>query len=244
MPRLLPAAAALAVLLTLAPAAIAKPVHKQALGEYFGPYLPKKLHDCRTCHLPDPPDFKEGDEKPQNAFGERLVAVKQELRKAGKKTTIADRLEAILDEDSDGDGVSNLLEILAGRYPGDPSDRPTDAELAAAKKTVALWKKYRQSYPWRPYEAVKRPAVPAVKNAAWVKTPIDAFIVAEHERVGLTPRPAPPTSRPSPSISGPTCPRSSTTAAPATCPILRTTRKATTNRTIPLAPAWPPSSTS
>jgi hypothetical protein len=185
-------ALSLAALLLGAAPALARPAHKQALAEYFGPYLPKKLHDCRTCHLPDPPDFKEGDEKPQNAFGERLVAVKQELRKAGKKTTIADRLEAILDEDSDGDGVSNLLEILAGRYPGDPSDRPTDAELAAAKKTVALWKKYRQSYPWRPYEAVKRPAVPAVKNAAWVKTPIDAFIVAEHERVGLTPRPEAP----------------------------------------------------
>ena len=78
----------LVLCLTASPA-LARPAHKQALGEYFGPYLPKKLHDCRACHLPDPPGFKEGDEKPHNAFGLRLVAVKQELKKAGKKTTIA-----------------------------------------------------------------------------------------------------------------------------------------------------------
>jgi hypothetical protein len=172
--------------------ALARPAHKQALGEYFGPYLPKKLHDCRTCHLPDPPGFKDGDDKPHNVFGARLVAVKQELKKAGKKTTIADRLDAIAEEDSDGDGVSNVVEILAGRYPGDPSDRPTAAELAAAKKTLPLWKKYREGYPWRPYEVVEGPAVPAVKNAARVHNPIDAFVALEHEKLGLKPRPEAP----------------------------------------------------
>ena len=33
-----------------------------------------------------------------------------------------------------------------------------------------------------------RPGVPAVKNAAWVKNPVDAFIAAEHEKHGLTPQ--------------------------------------------------------
>lgn len=37
---------------------------------------------------------------------------------------------------------------------------------------------------------VKTPAIPKVKNSAWVKTPIDAFILAKLERKGL--RPAPP----------------------------------------------------
>src|SRR5437762_5824210 len=31
-----------------------------------------------------------------------------------------------------------------------------------------------------------RPAVPRVKNAAWVRNPIDAVIAAEHEKRGLT----------------------------------------------------------
>jgi mono/diheme cytochrome c family protein len=34
-----------------------------------------------------------------------------------------------------------------------------------------------------------RPQVPTVKNAAWVKNPIDAFVAAGHEKHGLTPRP-------------------------------------------------------
>src|SRR5207244_2407424 len=47
----------------------AKPAHKKALADYFGPFLAKKLNDCQTCHLPD----KTGDEddKPHNPFGIR-----------------------------------------------------------------------------------------------------------------------------------------------------------------------------
>src|SRR4051794_31421085 len=37
------------------------------------------------------------------------------------------------------------------------------------------------------YQPVKRPAVPAVKDAAWVKTQIDAFILAKLEAKGLKP---------------------------------------------------------
>ncbi|MCC2670261.1 MAG: hypothetical protein K0Q72_2732, partial [Armatimonadetes bacterium] len=40
------------------------------------------------------------------------------------------------------------------------------------------------------FRPVTRPPVPAVKNTAWVKTPIDAFVLAELEKRGL--RPAPP----------------------------------------------------
>ncbi|MDB5303393.1 MAG: multidrug resistance efflux pump, partial [Phycisphaerales bacterium] len=34
-----------------------------------------------------------------------------------------------------------------------------------------------------------RPTPPVVKNAAWVRNPIDAFLAAEHGKRGLTPRP-------------------------------------------------------
>jgi hypothetical protein len=37
-----------------------------------------------------------------------------------------------------------------------------------------------------------RPAVPAVKNAAWVKNPIDAFVARRHEAAGIAPQPEPP----------------------------------------------------
>src|SRR5258707_6636035 len=110
------------VLLALASPAGARPPHKQSLAEYFGPFLPKKLHDCRTCHLPDRPGQEEG-EKPHNPFGARLDKVRKELRRAGKPVTIEARLDAILQEDNDGDGVSNLLEILSGHAPGDAASR-------------------------------------------------------------------------------------------------------------------------
>jgi len=183
---------AAAVSLLIASPIYARPVHKQALADYFGPYLSRKLNDCRTCHLPDQPGESRNDlasEKPHNAFGARLKAVKSELRKAGKKTTIADRLEAIANEDSDGDGVSNILELLSGHYPGDPEDKPTATEIEEAKRTLVAFRKFKTGYAWRPFEKVQRPPLPQVKNSAWVRNSIDVFIAAEHEQHGLTPRP-------------------------------------------------------
>src|SRR5207253_2742479 len=93
-----------------AASAQARPAHKQSLAQYFGPFLPKKLNDCRTCHLPDKPGLatiEQDNDKPHNPFGERLKRVKDELRDAGKKTTLEARLDAILGEDADGDGVNN-----------------------------------------------------------------------------------------------------------------------------------------
>lgn len=50
-----------------------------------------------------------------------------------------------------------------------------------------------ESRPWNPFEPVTRPPEPETKNAAWVRTPIDTFIAAGHERHDLHPRPeAPP----------------------------------------------------
>ncbi len=40
------------------------------------------------------------------------------------------------------------------------------------------------------FVAPVRPAVPVVKNAAWVRNPIDAFLAREHEQRGLQPLPA------------------------------------------------------
>jgi len=173
----------------------ARPAHKQAVAQYFGSFLPKKLNDCTLCHLPDPAGKTavEESDKPHNVFGARLKALRDELRKAGKSNTIEARLDAVLDEDSDGDGVSNLLEILAGRGPGEKADRPGDTELSLSKPRLVEFAKAKSGYPWRPFEIVKRPAIPQVKNAGWVRNPIDAFIAAEHEALGLTPRPqAPP----------------------------------------------------
>lgn len=182
----------LAAFLIAALPAHARPAYKQALAQYFGPHLPRNLHACTTCHLPDPKDKKDDADKPHNAFGLRLKTLKDEFKRSGKATTIDARLDAVLDEDSDGDGVDNLREILAGHAPGDKADRPTEKELADAKSKLVEFLRFKKGYPWRPFEAVKRPVVPPVKNAGWVRNPIDAFVAAEHEAFGLKPRPEAP----------------------------------------------------
>src|SRR5260370_15743828 len=147
----------------------ARPGYKQALAQYFEAYLPKNLNACTTCHMPDPKEKKSEDDydKPHNAFGARLKAVKDELRKAGKGATIDARLDAILDEDSDGDGVSNLLEILTGHAPGDKADRRTEKELADAKPKLVEFLRVTQGYPSGPCDVVKRSAVPKVTHHHW-----------------------------------------------------------------------------
>jgi hypothetical protein len=197
MPRriaflLRPLPAALVVTMTLPALAYAKPAHKQALIDFFGPALPKNLHDCRTCHLPDQPGAEEGS-KLHNVFGLRLAALRKEFRKDGKKTDIVSRLEVVADEDSDGDGAANFVELLSGHAPGDAKDKPTADEIAATRQKLAEFRaRQRDAYPWRPFEPVRRPTVPTVKRLGWQLNPIDAFIAAEHERHGLEPRPEAP----------------------------------------------------
>jgi hypothetical protein len=169
----------------------ARPAYKKALADYLGPFMAPQLNDCRTCHVPDSgkDDPLASEDKPHNPFGKRLKEIKREFSKAGKSTSIAARLEAIADEDSDGDGVPNLLELLTGHFPGDPNNKPTDAEITAGRKKLAEFLKYKSAYPWTPFDTVRRPETPMVNNGAWVRSPIDAFIAKEHEERGLRPRP-------------------------------------------------------
>jgi len=166
----------------------ARPAHKKAAADYFGAFLPTHLNDCRLCHLPENPGEKhEEGIKPHNAFGMRLEKVRSELRKAGKDIGIAGRLKAIANEDADSDGTKNILEILAGRNPGEADDRATASELTRAGRLFAAFQA-RKPYDWQPFQAVKRPPTPKVKNASWVLNPIDAFIAEQHEAYGLNPR--------------------------------------------------------
>ncbi len=56
---------------------------------------------------------------------------------------------------------------------------PKKGEFVISDKDRAHWS----------LQPVKRPAIPAVKNAGWVKNPIDAFILAGLEAKGLAPNP-------------------------------------------------------
>jgi hypothetical protein len=171
----------------------ATPSNKAALDRYYDKFLSAELNRCTTCHLPSANKNPESlEEFPHNPFGDRLHRLGEELKKAGKHKDIPARLALVAKEDSDGDGVPNQVELLLGHNPGDAKDTPSKKELAQTKvkqKDLAL---YLSSYRWRPLDRVEQPAVPRVKNKSWVRTPMDAFVAAEHEKRGLKPRPEAP----------------------------------------------------
>src|SRR5579883_3012902 len=169
--------------------ALARPPHKKALADYLGPGLARKLNDCRTCHQPLEDGADPEEARPHNPFGKRLKAVRAQLRNAGKPSGIPDRIQAVATEDSDGDGVPNLLELVTGHFPGEPDDRPAGAELARGRAAIAALERAHSGYPWNPFETVQRPAVPTVGSRVGIRNPIDAFLAAEHQARGLRPRP-------------------------------------------------------
>lgn len=63
-------------------------------------------------------------------------------------------------------------------------EKQEQAAVAAATEITPEQRKF-----WS-FQAVKRPAVPAVKNDAWVRNDIDRFILAKLESANLTPAPA------------------------------------------------------
>ncbi len=176
-------------------AACATPSNKAALERYYDKFLGKELNRCTTCHLPSAvKDPQSLDDFPHNPFGDRLRVLGEELSKAGKRKDIATRLALVAHEDSDGDGIDNETELLAGGNPGDAKLTPTAEQLAEMRTRRAEFGKFMASYRWQPFERVLRPPIPNVKNADWVRTPVDSFIAAEHEERGLTPRPSAPKS--------------------------------------------------
>jgi hypothetical protein len=184
--------AAAAILFGGCPAS-ATPANKAALGRFYERFLPANLNRCATCHLPsDVKDPASLEEFPHNKFGDRLRILGDESEKAGHRSSLPDRLAAIAHEDTDGDGVENELEFLAGTNPGDVKDVPPAERLATFGERRAELQKFLAGYRWQPFETVKRPAVPEIKSAEWARNPIDAFVSAEHQARGLTPRPAAP----------------------------------------------------
>jgi len=99
-----------------------------------------------------------------------------------------------------GDASSSLL--LARITATDAAERMpqegeplSEAQVASIRQWIAEGAKSpedekpeqdpREHWAFRP---IVRPPVPKVENSGWVRTPVDAFIAANHERQGLTPQ--------------------------------------------------------
>ncbi|MBC8135784.1 MAG: PSD1 domain-containing protein [Fibrella sp.] len=66
----------------------------------------------------------------------------------------------------------------------------TAAEVATAPAPHGPPPVNAQTMQFWSFQKVKRPAVPRVKNGSWVRTPVDAFVLANLEKNGLKPAPA------------------------------------------------------
>src|SRR5204862_11504 len=93
---------------------------------------------------------------------------------------------------------SRLIRAVTGKTPGKQMPRKgtalSEREIAMLKAWIdqglvwddKLFPATTKAEHWA-FQPIKPPAVPKVKNQAWVQTPVDAFIAAKHAEVGLTP---------------------------------------------------------
>ena len=170
----------------------ARPEHKAALGRYYGQSLARSLFACATCHevALGADEVKLAEESPpHNAFGKRLSGLGEALDARRQPSDLISRLKQVAEEDTDGDGGGNELELLAGHAPGNAADCLQAEEIAEA---TAVRERFHRQYRWDAWSVVKRPQLPAVQNAGWVRNPIDAFVAAQHEAHQLVPRPEAP----------------------------------------------------
>jgi hypothetical protein len=107
--------------LILAAAGAAKPSFLDRFRALYNPSKTSSLFkaECKTCHdLDNGPPFR-------NVFGQRLeglIGPDSDGTPNGGLTN--DDLIFVENEDSDGDGYSNLEEIVSGTRPGDPVSHP------------------------------------------------------------------------------------------------------------------------
>ena len=170
----------------LAGAAAAAPSNEQGI-EFFEKHVrPVLVSKCQSCH---------GVKKQRGGL---RLDTRAALLKGGDTGAVVVPGEP---------GKSLLIKVV--RYDGDvqmpPKGKLSDeavANLTAWIKMGAPWPQESVNTKNQPssveevrrthwaFRPVKKPALPAVKKPSWVKTPIDAFVLAGLEAKSLTPSPA------------------------------------------------------
>jgi len=125
---------------------------------------------CYACHGP----------------GTQMATLRFDTEEGAKKALRADRFAIV-------PGDPEHSQLIARVTAADPKVRmPQRGDALSARDVEVLRKWITQGAAWQKHWAFippVRPAVPAVKDAKWVRNPIDAFVLARLERDGLTPSP-------------------------------------------------------
>jgi hypothetical protein len=103
------------------------------------------------------------------------------------------REEAVRRAIKPGDVASRLLQRVTSADPDEVMPPPashkgpvTAREIGLLRRWIEQGAKFEQHWA---YVKPVRPAVPAVRDPAWARNPIDHFVAAEHQRHGLRPAP-------------------------------------------------------
>ena len=151
----------------------AKPAVALAVGSirYNRDVRPILAENCFACHGPD------------------SAARKAELRldKFTEATALKGGVTPIVPGKPE---ASEVVRRITGQGPLMPPPvghkSLTAAQIAVLKRWIADGAVYEQHWA---YTAPKRAALPVVKDAAWVRNPIDRFVLARLEKAGLKPAP-------------------------------------------------------
>ncbi len=155
-----------------APASLAKaPPAPAGKLQYNRDVRPILAENCFACHGPD------------------SAARKADLRldRFADATAVRNGRAAIV---KGNPAASGLIQRVLGQGPIMPPKSThkqlTPAQIETLKRWVAQGAEYEAHWSYIP---PKRPTVPAVQNKAWVRNPVDAFILAKLEGAGLKPAP-------------------------------------------------------
>ncbi len=88
---------------------------------------------------------------------------------------------------------SELIRRLISSDPDDKMPPPKSGKTLTARQIDLVRRWIQEGAAWKlhwSFVPPQRPALPDVKSAAWVKTPIDQFVLAKLERAGAKPSPA------------------------------------------------------
>lgn len=142
--------------------------------QYDRDIQPILANNCYACHGPDAGARKAGLrlDLPQSALRTDNPVI------VPGKSSASELIKRILSTDAD--------EVMPPPASHRTLTAPQQAQLKRWIDEGAVWGKH-----WA-FEAPRRPALPPVRHAAWVKNPIDRFVLAKLEQNGLAPSPEAP----------------------------------------------------
>jgi hypothetical protein len=148
------------------------PARAQAVREpieYNKHIRPILTENCFSCHGPDSASREAG----------LRLDIREEAIAAGA---------IVPGKSSESEMIARIFSESPKKVMPQPKTHKklTPAQKELLKRWVDAGAEYQPHWAFIP---PKRPAVPTVKNQAWVRNPIDAFVLAELERVGLSPAP-------------------------------------------------------